>query len=92
MKSSNFEVAIKAPKISLLTSEVMTDFYEEAKTAMRLNHENILKCIGISNEPNQLPYMLLEFMDFGDLASILANTRTKNIQNTSFPELTNVST
>ena len=90
LKSSNLEVAIKAPKLCLLTPEAMTDFYEEAKTAMGLFHENILKCFGISNEPNHLPCLLFEFMHFGDLASILANTRTNNIQTTNMVSLTNV--
>ena len=34
--SSKVEIAIKAPKLCLLTPEAMTDFYEEAKTAMGL--------------------------------------------------------
>ena len=36
LKTSKVEVAIKAPKLCLLTPEAMTDFYEEAKTAMGL--------------------------------------------------------
>ena len=90
LKSSNLEVAIKAPKICLLTPDALTDFYEEARTAMGFRHENILQCLGISSEPNLLPCLLFEFMDFGDLASILANTRTKNIQRTNLPHLSNV--
>ena len=59
---------------------------------LELSHENILKCLGISNEPNLLPCLLFEFMEFGDLASILANTRTKNIQKTNLITLTDVRT
>ena len=59
---------------------------------LELSHENILKCLGISNEPNNLPCLLFEFMQFGDLASILANTRTKNIQKTNLITLTDVRT
>ena len=36
LKTSKVEIAIKAPKLCLLTPEAMTDFYEEAKTAMGL--------------------------------------------------------
>ena len=90
LKSSNLEVAIKSPKICLLTPDALTDFYEEARTAMGFRHENILQCLGISSEPNLLPCLLFEFMDFGDLASILANTRTKSIQRANLPHLSNV--
>ena len=78
--------------VSLLTHDSQN---ESAKSVifierLELSHENILKCLGISNEPNLLPCLLFEFMEFGDLASILANTRTKNIQKTNLITLTDV--
>ena len=80
--------------VSLLTHDSQN---ESAKSVifierLELSHENILKCLGMSNEPNLLPCLLFEFMEFGDLASILANTRTKNIQKTNLITLTDVRT
>ncbi len=69
------EVAIKAPKIKLLNPESLNDFYQEANTAISFDHENVLKCLGMSDEPKELPYLLFEYMRYGDLATILANHR-----------------
>jgi hypothetical protein len=80
--------------VSLLTHDLQNDSVKSVIFIERLelSHENILKCLGISNEPNHLPCLLFEFMEFGDLASILANTRTKNIQKTNLITLTDVRT
>ena len=80
--------------VLLLTHDSQNESVKSVIFIERLkhSHENILKCLGISNEPNHLPCLLFEFMQFGDLASILANTRTKNIQRTNLVTLTDVRT
>ena len=45
----SIEIAIKAPKVSTLSQDSLNDFYEEANTAITFMHENVLKCLGISD-------------------------------------------
>ena len=40
---SVIDIAVKAPKMCLLTESAIVDFYEEAKTTIRLEHDNIVK-------------------------------------------------
>ena len=40
---SVIDIAVKAPKMCLLTETAIVDFYEEAKTTIRLEHDNIVK-------------------------------------------------
>ena len=40
---SVIDIAVKAPKMCLLTESAIVDFYEEAKTTIRLKHDNIVK-------------------------------------------------
>ena len=96
MKLSNgqvIDVAVKAPKINLLTgtSAAIYDFYKEAKTTLSFNHENVVKCLGFSKELDQLPCLLFEYMSYGSLEVVLASNRTKNFVNQKQLELTNVS-
>ena len=83
-------VAVKAPKMCLLTQGAVTDFYEEAKTTIQLNHDNVVRCLGFSKEPNELPCLLFEFMKYGSLDSILATNRA-NFTGEKILDLTNVS-
>ena len=94
MKTSDgslIPVAVKAPKMCLLTQGAVTDFYEEAKTTIQLIHENVVRCLGFSKEPNELPCLLFEFMEYGSLEGILATNRAKNYINDRILKLTNVS-
>ena len=86
---SETEVAIKAPKVNLISSDSVNDFYREANTAVTFDHINVLKCLGMSEEPKELPYLIFEFMHFGDLATILASNRV-NGQSEKVPLLTQV--
>ena len=45
---SETEVAIKAPKVNLISSDSVNDFYREANTAVSFDHVNVLKCLGRS--------------------------------------------
>ena len=93
MKSTDgslIDIAVKAPILSLLTRGAVVDFYEEAKTTISLDHPNVVKCLGFSKEPNELPSLLFEFMDFGSLENILAFNRTKNLKINRAPKLKNV--
>ena len=87
------DVAVKAPKINLLTgtSAAIDDFYKEAKTTLFFNHENVVKCLGFSKELDELPCLLFEYMSYGSLEVVLASNRTRNFVNQQQIKLTNVS-
>ena len=84
-------IAVKAPKMCTLTQGAVVDFLQEAKTAMFLNHTNIVKCMGFSKEPYELPCLLFEYMDHGSLGDILVTNRTKSLHDDSYLKLSNVS-
>ena len=46
------DIAIKVPKLSNFSTDSVRDFYDEAKTALQFNHENVLRCWGISMGKN----------------------------------------
>ena len=88
---SIIEVAIKAPKIGAEGHEdAVASFCKEAKTSISLKHENIVRCLGLSKQQNELPHLLFEFMSYGSLDNILDINRTKNFNDGQFPMLTNV--
>ena len=86
------DVAVKAPKINLLTgtSAAIDDFYKEAKTTLSFNHENVVKCLGFSKEPDELPCLIFEYMSYGSLDVVLASNRTRNFVKQQQIQLTNV--
>ena len=86
------DVAVKAPKINLLTgtSAAIDDFYKEAKTTLSFNHENVVKCLGFSKEPDELPCLIFEYMSYGSLEVVLASNRTTNFVTQQQIQLTNV--
>ena len=89
---SIIEVAIKAPKMGAEGHEdAVMDFYKEAKTSISLKHENIVRCLGLSKQQNELPHLLFEFMSHGSLDNILESHRTKNSPHEQHTKLTNVS-
>ena len=57
----------------------MHNFYEEATIVMNFDHENILSCLGISTESLEAPYLIFEFMQFGDLTTILRQIKEQEI-------------
>ena len=86
------DVAVKAPKINLLTgtSAAIDDFYKEAKATLSLNHENVVNCLGFSKESDELPCLIFEYMPYGSLEVVLASNRTKNFVKQQQIQLTNV--
>ena len=46
---------------------------------MNFDHENILYCLGISTESLEAPYLIFEFMQFGDLTTILRQIKEQEI-------------
>ena len=88
---STIDIAIKAPKLCHLTESALVDFYKEAKTTFSLKHDNIVKCLGFSKKPNELPSLIFEFMTYGSLDKILDSNRTKKFQTSCLPTLSYVS-
>ena len=89
---SIIEVAIKAPKLGAEGHEdAVMDFYNEAKTSISLKHENIVRCLGLSKQQNELPHLLFEFMTHGSLDIILESHRTKNSPHEQPTKLSKVS-
>ena len=88
------EVAIKVPKIILDTrrnpieAEILKAFFVEAQITLGFDHENVLSCLGISTGPLGEPWMVVEYMRFGDLAEVLrANSGVLSLQHSTSPTL-----
>ena len=61
--------------------EILKSFYMEAQITLGFNHENVLSCLGISTGPSGEPWMVVEYMRFGDLAEVLrANSGVLSLQ------------
>ena len=54
------DIAIKVPKLSNFSTDSVRDFYDEAKTALQFNHENVLRCWGISMGKNHNTYKYID--------------------------------
>ena len=63
----------------------MHNFYQEATIVMNFDHENILACLGISTESLEAPYLIFEFMQFGDLTTILRQIKEKDLSTEFLP-------
>ncbi|XP_059088960.1 tyrosine-protein kinase transmembrane receptor Ror-like [Tigriopus californicus] len=86
--STSTEVAIKIPRISAKQTSSLKDFYLEAQIATTFDHENILSCLGISANPNEAPWLVFEYMPFGDLAEVLrSNSGVPSLQRQDLPIL-----
>ncbi|KAG8235418.1 hypothetical protein J437_LFUL015874 [Ladona fulva] len=71
--SNSSVVAIKVLKDSA-SQEAEEDFLREVEIMSAFRHENILALIGVVIQENgQSPWMVFEFMPFGDLAEVLRN-------------------
>ena len=71
------DVAIKIPKKTWFTCcspcevEGLKSFFAEAEIALTFDHKNILSCFGITIGSLGEPWMIVEHMQYGDLANIL---------------------
>ena len=54
------DIAIKVPKLSNFSTDSVRDFYDEAKTALQFDHENVLRCWGISMGKNHIIYRYID--------------------------------
>ncbi len=61
-------------------------FLEESMLMCNFDHPHVLGLIGISLDSNHSPYLLLPFMENGDLREFLKNKRGTSVSNiTKFP-------
>ncbi|KAH8018791.1 hypothetical protein HPB51_012181 [Rhipicephalus microplus] len=68
---SEEDVAVKVLKESV-SNEAQSDFEREVQIMSSFKHENILKLLGIVfKESGSIPWMVFEFMTYGDLAELL---------------------
>ncbi|VVC44016.1 Hypothetical protein CINCED_3A003180 [Cinara cedri] len=81
-------VAIKMLK-DHSNSEAKEDFMREVEIMTYFRHPNILTLIGVCPEENKCsPWMIFEFMEFGDLTSVLRNSSDQfTIGSPSLPSL-----
>ncbi|CAB3366072.1 Hypothetical predicted protein [Cloeon dipterum] len=66
-------VAVKTLKLGS-TTEVKLDFLSEAEVMKRLDHQNIVKLLGVCTK-NEPVYTIMEFMLYGDLKTFLLARR-----------------
>ena len=92
--TGNQEVAIKIPKITWITCcspcevENLKSFFAEAEITLGFNHENVLSCLGITIGSIGEPWMIVEFMRYGDLANVLrTNSGVLSLQCSDSPIL-----
>ena len=70
-------IAIKIPKMILsqdsswYDKEALTSFYKEALITLKFQHKNILACFGISSGYFGEPWLIVEYVRYGDLAAVL---------------------
>nr|XP_012136036.1 PREDICTED: muscle, skeletal receptor tyrosine protein kinase-like isoform X3 [Megachile rotundata] len=84
-------VAIKVLK-ETASREVEEDFMREVDNMSSFNHPNILSLKGVvRRDGNSSPWMVFEFMPYGDLAEVLrSNSRQLRSPKPSLPPLTQV--
>ena len=74
-KGSSRKVAIKIPKVTTFHQghkEEMRDFCAEAQVSLSLSHENVLSCLGVTQDlATNIPWLVFEYMEHGDLADLL---------------------
>jgi serine/threonine protein kinase len=66
------DVAIKVLFAIELTPKVVTDFYNEVQVMYDLQHDNIVKCLGISVMPPTI-CVILEYCHYGSLYDYIYN-------------------
>ncbi|CAG2116544.1 unnamed protein product, partial [Medioppia subpectinata] len=76
-KQSDATIIQVAIKVLKEKNESKEDFEREIEIISTFNHKNIIKLIGVVvRDCNAMPYMVFEYMMFGDLAELL---RTKKL-------------
>ncbi|XP_018496592.1 BDNF/NT-3 growth factors receptor [Galendromus occidentalis] len=77
----SLNVAVKMLK-DVASPEAMADFEREVLIMANFSHPNILKLIGVVyKETDSVPWMVFEFMQYGDLAELLRANAYKRTQN-----------
>jgi serine/threonine-protein kinase len=65
-------VAIKVLKLNLMDHpHIVERFMREARAAVRLKNEHVVRVLDVGTLPTQQPYIALEFLDGTDLAELL---------------------
>jgi len=67
---SSSQVAVKVLKEDA-TRETREDFKREVEIMSAFDHENILRLMGVVAIEEDSPYMVFEYMEYGDLADVL---------------------
>lgn len=63
-------------------------FIEESMLMHSFNHPNVLGLVGVSLDHRNSPYLLVPYMDNGDLKSYLKKKREMgNLSDTGYPEV-----
>lgn len=67
-------VAIKFLLPGPLTQEALTRFRQEAKAAHRVRNEHVVRIIDVSTTQNDIPYIVMEYLEGVDLEQMLRET------------------
>ena len=51
----------------------VTSFLEEAVVMKDFNHSNVLSLVGVAIKDNNKPFVILPYMEHGDLKSYISN-------------------
>ena len=66
----------------------MQQFIDECIITSKLDHPNVLSLLGVSINPDDATlYMIMPFMDHGDVKSFLKSKRGDVIEFNNFPEV-----
>jgi len=71
----NTPVAVKFMRPSLARSpEAVTRFVREARAAVRLSSEHVVRIMDVATLPSGVPYMVMEYLDGSDLDEVVTAT------------------
>ena len=71
-----------------ISSSNVQQFIDECIITSKLDHPNVLSLLGVSINPNDgTLYMIMPFMDHGDVKSFLKSKRGDVIEFNHFPEV-----
>ncbi|CAG7717417.1 unnamed protein product [Allacma fusca] len=66
--------------VKVVKTEHAGEAMKEVETMAAFNHQNILQMIGIAKSMDmEAPWLLFEFMEYGDLASVLRSNANQNM-------------
>ena len=70
------------------SDQEVEDFIAESAIMLRFHHQNVLSLVGVSfDTEDQLPIILLPFMDNGDLRAFLKSKRRLRQSSDEFPKV-----